>query len=298
LAEREVSIATGDKVNLQGIAKKLAAVGYTSEALCEHPGEYAIRGGILDVYPLNATEPSRIDCFGDTVESIRTFDPATQRSEKESSALVILGLGNQVSTGRLIDHLPVDTLIVATGGTAEHPAVAEALKSGISLLVLEETDTAPTGLKSEPCPVKSAEDLMVGAGAAETSLTRAAVLRAAASRARDGRPVIIAVDTEGAKERAGSDAAEIRGFKAEVNVARISAGSLVEPNQLPGPLSKGLILLTERELFARRNPQVSERGLPGVPQRGWDGEVDRSGQGIILSRVLQWRLPREIRSLD
>ena len=274
LAEREVSIAIGDKVNLQKIAERLAAIGYTSEALCEHPGEYAIRGGILDVYPLNATEPSRVDCFGDTVESVRTFDPATQRSEKESTALVILGLGNQISSGRLIDHLPADTLIVATGGTAEHPAVAEALKGGISLLAIEETDTALAGLKGEPCPITSAEDLMVGAGAADTSLTRAAVLRAAASRARDGRTVIIAVDTEGAKERASADAAEIRGFKAQICLARISAGSLVEPNQLPGPLANGLVLLTERELFARRR-----RTLASLPRRR---TAQRSQVGHLL----------------
>ena len=48
--------------------------------MCEAPGHYAIRGGIVDVYPVTANQPYRLDFFGDEIESIREFDPVTQRS--------------------------------------------------------------------------------------------------------------------------------------------------------------------------------------------------------------------------
>ncbi len=58
----------------------LNTVGYHSTDVVEMPGEYALRGGILDVYSPEAERPVRIEFFGDEVESIRKFDPATQRS--------------------------------------------------------------------------------------------------------------------------------------------------------------------------------------------------------------------------
>ena len=260
---REIRVAPGDTVDLRALARRLVTLGYSAEPLCERPGEFAARGGILDVYPLNATEPSRIDCLGDTVESVRRFDPATQRSEGEGHVLTVLAAGGDgAPAGRLLDHLPAGALLVATGGTAGDPAVAAAMARGLSVLALEETDAAPAGFAEAPCPIGPAEDLMVGAGAADPAEARATTLRAAASRARDGRPAVLAVDTEGSVERARADAAGIKGFAAETRLARLSAGALVEPGRLPGPLARGLVLLTERELFARRR-----RALASLPRR-------------------------------
>src|SRR5262249_6352342 len=59
----------------------LNSVGYTRADVVEMPGEYALRGGILDVYPPEADRPLRVEFFGDEAESIRKFDPATQRSQ-------------------------------------------------------------------------------------------------------------------------------------------------------------------------------------------------------------------------
>ena len=53
---------------------------YDAESICEAPGQMAIRGGILDIYPVTADRPYRIDFLGNDIESIRTFDPVTQRS--------------------------------------------------------------------------------------------------------------------------------------------------------------------------------------------------------------------------
>ena len=70
----------------------LNTVGYASTDVVEMPGEYALRGGILDVYSPEAERPVRIEFFGDEVESIRKFDPATQRSSSPVDEALLLPL--------------------------------------------------------------------------------------------------------------------------------------------------------------------------------------------------------------
>ena len=70
----------GETVDVDKIVAHLNTVGYTKTDVVEMPGEYALRGGILDVYPPEADRPLRVEFFGDEVESVRKFDPGTQRS--------------------------------------------------------------------------------------------------------------------------------------------------------------------------------------------------------------------------
>jgi transcription-repair coupling factor (superfamily II helicase) len=79
-AASEIILARGATQPFQELLGKLRALDYDSEAVCEAPGHYAVRGGIIDVYPVTATEPYRLDFFGDEIEDIRAFDPVTQRS--------------------------------------------------------------------------------------------------------------------------------------------------------------------------------------------------------------------------
>jgi transcription-repair coupling factor (superfamily II helicase) len=79
-AAREITLAKGRHQPFQPLLAQLAALDYDCEAVCESPGHYAVRGGIIDVYPVTAGEPYRLDFFGDTIEEIRAFDPVTQRS--------------------------------------------------------------------------------------------------------------------------------------------------------------------------------------------------------------------------
>ncbi len=79
-ATREIVLTRGQAQPFQGLLEQLQKLDYDSEAVCEAPGHYAIRGGIIDVYPVTATQPYRLDFFGDEIESIREFDPVTQRS--------------------------------------------------------------------------------------------------------------------------------------------------------------------------------------------------------------------------
>jgi transcription-repair coupling factor (superfamily II helicase) len=70
----------GDSLELDALVEHLNTVGYTAVDVVEMPGEYAVRGGILDVYAPEMDRPVRLELFGDEVESIRKFDPSTQRS--------------------------------------------------------------------------------------------------------------------------------------------------------------------------------------------------------------------------
>ena len=74
------SIARGESIAHEDLTGFLAAAGYDREPACDMPGQYAVRGGILDVFSPEAAQPVRIELFGDTIESIRAFDPQTQRS--------------------------------------------------------------------------------------------------------------------------------------------------------------------------------------------------------------------------
>ncbi|MBV8616442.1 MAG: transcription-repair coupling factor [Acetobacteraceae bacterium] len=67
----------------------LEANGYGRANTVMEPGEYAVRGGIIDVFPAGEAEPVRIDLFGDTIESIRAFDPSTQRSAANRQRLTV-----------------------------------------------------------------------------------------------------------------------------------------------------------------------------------------------------------------
>src|SRR5450755_2572556 len=82
----------GESFDVDNLLAHLNTVGYTSADVVEMPGEYALRGGILDVYSPEAERPVRIELFGDEIESIRKFDPATQRSSSSADEAVLLPL--------------------------------------------------------------------------------------------------------------------------------------------------------------------------------------------------------------
>jgi transcription-repair coupling factor (superfamily II helicase) len=73
-------ITVGQDFDRDSLARKLAAMGYQSSPLVEDPGTFSVRGGILDVYSPLYERPVRLEFFGDTIESIRAFDPDNQRT--------------------------------------------------------------------------------------------------------------------------------------------------------------------------------------------------------------------------
>ena len=90
LTGKSIEIRTGQSYSFSELtALLIGSYNYDSEALCEYPGQIATRGGLLDIFPHGAATPYRIDFFGDEIESIRSFDPLTQRTADACDRLLI-----------------------------------------------------------------------------------------------------------------------------------------------------------------------------------------------------------------
>jgi transcription-repair coupling factor (superfamily II helicase) len=111
-AAREIELTRGSAQSFQGLIDLLRSYDYDSEAVCEAPGQYAVRGGIVDVYPITAQQPCRLDFFGDTLEEIRGLDPVTQRSTEPMDRVVLTAapkLHAHATPASLADYLNPDT---------------------------------------------------------------------------------------------------------------------------------------------------------------------------------------------
>jgi transcription-repair coupling factor (superfamily II helicase) len=83
MAAGGVAARPGETLNIDVLKAYLGQSGYTRAATVTERGDFAVRGGVVDVFPADAAEPVRLDFFGDTLESVRSFDPETQRSLKQ-----------------------------------------------------------------------------------------------------------------------------------------------------------------------------------------------------------------------
>ena len=89
LKKRVISLKTGQTVDFEQLIRDIALLGYEREEQIEMPGQFAVRGGILDMYPLTEEVPIRVELWGDEIDSIRTFDVESQRSIENLEAFVI-----------------------------------------------------------------------------------------------------------------------------------------------------------------------------------------------------------------
>ena len=188
---RTVHLELGQTIDRDALVATLVGAGYARMPLVEERGEIAVRGGILDVFPPHRAAPVRIELLGDEVESIREFDPASQRSQtplgyvvappprdllpdrafviERSDALRALGAREGVSA-RAVDEL-VDSLL-----RGHVPPGAEALAP----LLLPGTETVFDFLPEDTLVV--IDDLEAGR-AAHAALCRG-VARELRARAR------------------------------------------------------------------------------------------------------------------
>jgi transcription-repair coupling factor (superfamily II helicase) len=89
LVDTSVDLKPGETSDPVAIATRLVELGYTREPLVEEQGQFSLRGGILDVFPAAADEPVRAEWSGDTIETLRVFDPENQRSVMATSGAII-----------------------------------------------------------------------------------------------------------------------------------------------------------------------------------------------------------------
>ncbi len=92
----------GEEVDVETLLAHLSSVGYTPMDIVEMPGQYTRRGGILDIYSPEADRPVRFEFFGDEIETIRKFDPETQRSSAPLDEALLLPLTETPVSERLL----------------------------------------------------------------------------------------------------------------------------------------------------------------------------------------------------
>ncbi|SDZ96211.1 transcription-repair coupling factor [Selenomonas ruminantium] len=99
-ARLSLNIGMGEEIPLEKLLQRLVQLGYEHADEVERIGQFSARGGIVDVYPINAENPVRIEFFGDEVDSLREFDLGTKRSLKNISSAAIMPLAQTDSTGQ------------------------------------------------------------------------------------------------------------------------------------------------------------------------------------------------------
>lgn len=93
-----VEFAVGDSVNITGLKRRLSALGYENMPLVEGQGQFCVRGGIIDIFPITEECPYRIELWGDEIDSIRSFDAETQRSIEEVKQFAVYPASEYVMT--------------------------------------------------------------------------------------------------------------------------------------------------------------------------------------------------------
>ncbi|HYY16370.1 MAG TPA: transcription-repair coupling factor, partial [Gammaproteobacteria bacterium] len=104
--EASCYLVAGEEFERDELLAKLVKMGYANVPLVEDRGTFAVRGGILDIFPPNLTTPVRIEFFGDTAETIRAFDPITQRSLQAVEELVLLPSREVLLTDDILKEIP------------------------------------------------------------------------------------------------------------------------------------------------------------------------------------------------
>ena len=89
IRERIRTLKLGETVDFEQLKKDMVLLGYDREEQIEGPGQFAVRGGILDIYPLTEEVPIRVELWGDEIDSIRTFDVESQRSIENLEEITI-----------------------------------------------------------------------------------------------------------------------------------------------------------------------------------------------------------------
>ncbi|HRN62981.1 MAG TPA: CarD family transcriptional regulator, partial [Luteimonas sp.] len=124
-------LRVGQRLDLDSEKRRLDSAGYRNVPQVFDPGDFAVRGGLLDVYPMGATEPYRIELFDDSIETIRAFDPESQRSLDKVEALRMLP-GREVPTHEDALGDAFDRLRERFDVDSRRSALMQDLKAGIA----------------------------------------------------------------------------------------------------------------------------------------------------------------------
>ena len=124
-----VAIKSGLEVDTEELLQSLQRMGYLRTGTVMEHGEFAVRGGIVDVFPPGHARPVRIDFFGDQVESLRRFDPATQRTAKRIDRLTLLPISEMLFDEKTIARFRTK-YVGEFGAVKSEDALYDAISNG------------------------------------------------------------------------------------------------------------------------------------------------------------------------
>ncbi len=296
-------LSVGDEIDPELIRGWLAEAGFAATTAVQLPGEFATRGGLLDIYSADQPQPIRIEWFGDEIESIRRFDLGSQRSIEslshvEIAAVSLEGEDNdpQISNslGPITDYLPDDTVVVLVDpqdAKKSADALMQRMADNSRFIEFEElissfgdhrlltATTLAQGARNEVVDLKTSS---ADAFASSLDETRSRIDTVAS-----GHEVVLVGDTAADGERltellAGTDAS--RQGRLHLDIAELSGGfRLVDAE---------VLVLTGAELFHRspvRRGRSRARGKPisSLLQLDPGDLVVHLSHGIALYRGLQ-----------
>lgn len=169
MVERTVNITKDGSYDLTELTKRLLEIGFTRKDYVYEPGEFAVRGSILDVYSYASEFPYRIDFFGDDVESIRTFEVQTQLSKEAKDNVSIVPDTEQGSSAAHLvsptDYLPSDTLLVVKDLTFVHDTIERTYREGFARQAQQEVE-ATSEMEAEAQRQRLQKELLLITGEA------------------------------------------------------------------------------------------------------------------------------------
>ncbi|MFO0959040.1 MAG: transcription-repair coupling factor [Isosphaeraceae bacterium] len=286
LARHTRSVAVGDRLPIEELCDWLAQRGMSRSEVAEVAGEFALRGGILDIFTPDLARPVRLEFFGDEVESIRPFDPETQRSSDRWDRVDLVAsprVADPADEGHLAEWLPPGTWIALLEPNdlrdegrlclqrAEDARGLYQVEATLARLVKFPTITlatlASTSLETT-CHLKIES---VERFSGELSKVKAELDTASA-----GDGVLIACHNEGEIERLREvfqDSELARDDRLTLAIGRVRSGfRMIDPP---------LVVLSDHELFARadvRRPMARRR----YESRAIDSFLDlREGDHVV-----------------
>ena len=151
LDERTISIGVGDIVNLTDLGRKMRSLGFEEVDYVYEPGQFAMRGSIVDVYSYSSELPFRIDFFGDEVDTIRTFEVADQLSKDSKETVQIVPELAQSVTDKqpFTAMLPEDALLVFKDRLYLCSAIEQIYDNGFSKQAFTERLEGATEMEQE-----------------------------------------------------------------------------------------------------------------------------------------------------
>ena len=263
-----VTLKAGEEADLNALVARLVSAGYARVTDVDAPGQLAVRGGILDVWPAAAAAPWRAEFFGAEIESLRTFDPVTQRSiakggsvwlppcsEAALPTVRLTGLLPERSGVLWLEHDRVEVAVRFSHEGVGEPVSWEAFREGVEARVpwleLYCGDPPPPGVASLPLDIAPLPGLAeLGAVDAHhpelLTHARKRLLADFTRRAGEGEQVIICADTAGTCELLAREL----GADSPIRIQRMAlSGGFTLP---------GLAVATQSDLYTVRK-QSSRR---------------------------------------